>query len=69
MNEHVCDLIRDIILNQGCCTGSLMSEDGYWIIKTEQELEQVIQSLENLADGVIRRAQALRTNWLNRDNG
>ncbi|MCX6327578.1 MAG: hypothetical protein NT144_13160 [Bacteroidia bacterium] len=68
-NEHVRDLIRDMILNHGCCIGSLMWEDGYWIIQTEQELEQVIQRLENRADGVLRRAVALRTNWQNRNNG
>lgn len=68
-NEHVRDLIREMILNQGCCIGSLMWEDGYWIIQTEQELEQVIQSLKNRADGVLRRAEALRNNWENRNNG
>jgi len=68
-NEHVRDLIRDMILNHGCCIGSLMWEDGYWIIQSEEELNRVIQSLENRADGVIRRAEALRVNWQNRNNG
>jgi hypothetical protein len=68
-NEHVRDLIRDMILNYGSCIGSLMWEDGYWIIQSEEELNQVTQSLENRADGVIRRAEALRRNWQNRNNG
>jgi tRNA uridine 5-carbamoylmethylation protein Kti12 len=68
-NEHVRDLIRDMILNYGSCIGSLMWEDGYWIIQNEDELTQVIQSLKNRSDGVIRRAEALRRNWENRNNG
>lgn len=68
-NEHVRDLIRDMILNHGCCIGSLMWEDGYWIIQNEEELNRVIDSLESRADGVIRRADALRNNWQNRNNG
>ena len=68
-NEHIRDLIRDMILNQGCCIGSIMWEDGYWIIQNEEELTRVIASLERRADGVIRRAVALRNNFQNRNNG
>lgn len=68
-NEHVRDLIRDMILNHGSCIGSLMWEDGYWIIQNEEELNRVKLSLENRADGVLRRAEALQLNWENRNNG
>ena len=37
-NEHIRDLIRDMILNQGCLIGSLMFRKGYWIIQNEEEL-------------------------------
>jgi hypothetical protein len=65
-NEHVRDLIRDMILNHGCCIGSLMWDSGYWIIQNEQELNQVCESLENRADSIRSRANALRINWQNR---
>lgn len=65
-NEHVRDLIRDMIFQHGCCIGSLMWDSGYWIIQNEQELNQVCESLENRADSIRARANALRTNWQNR---
>jgi len=68
-NEHVRDLIRDMILNHGSCIGSIMWGDGFWIIQNEEELNQVVQSLQSRADGVLRRADALRRNWQNRNNG
>ena len=40
-NEHVRDLIRDLILNHNACIGSLMWKDGYWIIQTEEELKEI----------------------------
>lgn len=48
-NEHVRDLIRDMIFNHGVCIGSLMWENGYWIIQNEQELNRVCKSLESRA--------------------
>jgi hypothetical protein len=66
-NEHVRDLIREMILNHNCCIGSIMWGDGYWIIQTEDELERVTRSLEQRADGVRRRANALRRNFANRN--
>ena len=65
-NEHVRDLIRDMILKHGCCVGSLMWDSGYWIIQNEQELNQVCESLENRAESIMGRANALRINWQNR---
>jgi hypothetical protein len=65
-NEHVRDLIRDMILHHSCCIGSLMWHDGYWIIQTDEELEMAVNSLEKRASGVLRRAEALRNNFNNR---
>jgi len=66
-NEHVRDLIRDMIFNHGCLIGSLMFRKGYWIIVNEHELDRVIDHLNNRADGVRERANALQQNWNNRD--
>lgn len=62
-NEHVRELIRDMILHNGSCIGSVMYRDGYWIIQNEEELNKATESLEARASGVIRRADALRNNW------
>ena len=62
-NEHVRDLIRDMILKYGCCIGSIMWHDGYWIIQTEEELDMAVRSLQLRANGVLRRAEALSTNF------
>ena len=66
-NEHVRDLIRDMIFNHGCLIGSLMFRKGYWIIVSEHELEMVITHLNSRADGVRNRAIALQENWGNRN--
>jgi hypothetical protein len=66
-NEHVRDLIRDMIFNHGCLIGSLMFRKGYWIIQNELELNMVINHLNSRADGVRERANALQQNWDNRD--
>ena len=69
-NEHIRDLIRDMILNHGRCIGSIMYKDGYWVIQNEEELNRVTVSLERRAEGVRRRADALRNNWqILRNNG
>lgn len=69
-NEHVRDLIRDMILYHGSCIGSVMYRDGYWIIQSEEELNKATVSLERRAEGVLRRARALRNNWQTlRNNG
>lgn len=68
-NEHVRELIRDLIFSHNACIGSLMWENGYWIIQTEEELNRVCDSLENRADAIKKRATALRNNWNNRNNG
>lgn len=66
-NEHVRDLIRDMILNYGCLIGSLMFRKGYWVIQNEYELNMVINHLNSRADGVRERANALLQNWDSRD--
>jgi hypothetical protein len=66
-NEHVRDLIRNMIFNHGCLIGSLMFKKGYWIIENEEELEMVINHLNSRADGVKQRVNALRQNWENRN--
>ncbi len=66
-NEHVRDLIRDMIFNHRCLIGSLMFRKGYWIIVNEQELEMEINHLNSRADGVRERANVLQENWNNRD--
>jgi hypothetical protein len=66
-NEHVRDLIRDMIFNHGCLIGSLMFRRGYWVIQNEHELNMVINHLNSRADGVRERANALQQNWDNRN--
>lgn len=64
-NEHV----RDLILHHNACIGSLMWENGYWIIQTEKELEDVCKSLESRADSIRNRAITLRNSWRTQQNG
>jgi len=66
-NEHVRDLIRDMIFNHGCLIGSLMFRKGYWIISNKEELEMVKNHLNSRADGVRRRANILQQNWDKKD--
>lgn len=66
-NEHIRDLIRDMIFNHGCLIGSLMFRKGYWIIESEHELEMVINHLKSRVAGVRKRADALQENWENRN--
>ncbi len=64
-NEHVRDLIRDLILHHGACIGSIMWSGGYWIIQTKEELNRVCKSLENRANSITNRSTALRKSWRN----
>lgn len=68
-NVYVRNLITDMILHHRCYIGSLMWDSGYWIIQNEDELNQVCESLENRADSIYGRANAIRENWNNRNNG
>ena len=68
-NEHIRELVRDLIFSHDACIGSLMWKDGYWIIQTEDELNRVCESLENRADSIKNRAATLRNNWNNHNNG
>lgn len=60
-NEHIRELIRDMILKHGCCIGS--SKGGYWIIQNEEELNNVCESLKERAYLTSLRATKLRENW------
>ena len=64
-NEHIRDLIRDMILNYDCLIGS--SIKGYYIIENEEELKKAVDPLYSRANGVRHRAQALQQNWRNRN--
>jgi len=64
-NEHIRDLIRDMILNHNCCIGS--DNSGYWVITNEGELNGVVTNLRDRANGVLERARALERNSENRD--
>jgi len=62
-NVSVRILITDMILNHGCCIGSLMWIKGYWIIQNEHELNRVCESLENRSASIMERSMALRHNF------
>ena len=62
-NENIRDLIRGMILDHECLIGSLMYSKGYWIIENEEELKMVIDHLYGRANGVRKRADALKFNW------
>lgn len=58
--EDLRDFIREAI-NNGALIGS--SKQGYWEIDTVDELNAVMDSLENRAQGVCERRNALLTTW------
>jgi hypothetical protein len=64
-NEHVRDLIRDMVLNHGCCIGS--NSEGFWIIQTEEELNSTTNNLQSRVDEINNRIIALETNWRNQN--
>lgn len=68
-NEHVRDLIGDMIFSHNCSIGSVMWGSGYWIIQNETELNRVVQSLRNRANSIVERAERLISNFNNRENG
>lgn len=68
-NEHIRDLIRDLIFDHDFCIGSTNYGNGYWIIQNEEELKLSTDNLQRRANGVIRRKDALRTNWDKKQNG
>jgi len=66
-NEYVRELVRGMIIDHSCCIGSLMWSGGYWIINSENELNEVINSLQNRANSIHRRVDAIRRNWDERE--
>lgn len=61
-------LLTEMILHHRCCIGSLMWDSGYWIIQNEDELNQVCESLENRANSIYGRANAIREKSVIEDN-
>jgi hypothetical protein len=64
-NEHVRDIIRQLIFDFDCCIGSLMWGTGYWVIQNQTELDRVTQSLRNRANSINERAEKLIENFNN----
>ncbi|MDR2084650.1 MAG: hypothetical protein LBP67_06620 [Bacteroidales bacterium] len=54
-----------MIFNHGCCIGSMMWSGGYWIINSEDELNEVVKSLYDRANSINERAKAIIENWEN----
>jgi hypothetical protein len=59
--EVVRDTIKALIYDEGVPIGSCSR--GYYIIETDEELEEVAGDLQNRADGCISRANQIRQNW------
>ncbi len=66
-NEYTRDIIRNLIINHNAVIGS--DSRGYWIIQDEEELQNVIDSLNSRAQEIRERATALQSNWESRNNG
>ena len=66
-NEYTREIIRSLIINHNAVIGS--DSRGYWIIQNEEELQNVIGSLNSRAQEIQERATALQRNWRNRNNG
>ncbi|MGB4775376.1 MAG: hypothetical protein WBP45_09405, partial [Daejeonella sp.] len=67
-NEHIRNLIRDMILHHACCIGSILWGNGYWIIQNEAELEMTVRSLKQRGQGVLQRSEALEQSFQNKNN-
>jgi hypothetical protein len=67
-NDHIREIVRNLVNNHGCCIGSISWDRGYWIIETDAELKRVTDSLESRANKILDRAEILRTNWRNINN-
>jgi len=65
-NENIRDIIRSLIKNHNALIGS--DSSGYWIIQNEEELQNVIDSLNSRIQEIQERATALQRNWKNRNN-
>ena len=64
-NEYTREIIRELIFEYNAVIGS--DNRGYWIIQSEQELQEVINSLNSRAEEITERARALQQNWNNRN--
>jgi hypothetical protein len=63
--EPTRDLVRDAILNSKIPIGSTPHR-GYWLIDSEEELEEAIAQWSARADGIRVRIKALREGWRRR---
>jgi len=64
-NEHTRRLIRNLISNHNAVIGS--DSKGYWIIETEQELQDVADGLKSRANEIHERAVTIQNNWSNKN--
>src|SRR4030042_4323166 len=65
--EPTRDLIRDAIVSRDYPIGSL-PRSGYFLIDTEDELNEVVSNLQGRIDGLQRRIDALRRGWQRRQD-
>jgi len=63
--EPTRDLIRDAIVNHGIPIGST-TQDGYFLIDTQEELDETTTTLEQRIDGLRNRIDGLRRGWQRR---
>jgi hypothetical protein len=63
-DEPTRDLIRDAVINQNIPVGS--NSSGYFLIDSEQELDDVVTSLESRIQGLQDRINSLRSGWQKR---
>jgi len=65
--EPTRDLIRDAIVNHEIPVGST-PQDGYFLIDTEEELNETISSLQQRIEGLQNRINGLRRGWQRRQD-
>jgi hypothetical protein len=63
--EPTRDLIRDAIVNHGIPMGSA-PQDGYFLIDTEEELNEAVTNLHQRIEGLQNRINGLRHGWQRR---
>ena len=63
--EPTRDMIREAIISEEIPIGSTPAQ-GYFLINSDAELEQVVEGLQARVDGLQRRIEALRRGWRRR---
>ena len=64
-NEPTRGLIADCINNNNYPIGSC--NKGYFLIDSQEELDEVVASLQSRIDGIKNRIEALKTGWKKRE--